>query len=188
MSREEFKRDLNDNMDALFRHTTDVQGYRSPCFSLGEHETWAWDEMSRAGLKYSSSILPASGMYYGWPSFGQEPAEVASGFWEIPMTLADSKFFRYPFAGGIYLRMLPKWLISTFANSISAKGSPVLSYVHPYDVDFEESEFPMNRNALYNKFLFVGRRSTLGKLRLLCQDLDTVTHSQFVRTLKGAAS
>ena len=185
MSREEFKRDLNDNMDALFRHTTDVQGYRSPCFSLGEHETWAWDEMSRAGLTYSSSVLPANGMYYGWPSFGREPAEVTSGFWEIPMTLADSKFFRYPFAGGIYLRMLPASLISRFAKTISAKGHPVLSYVHPYDVDFEEAEFPMNRNALFNKFLFAGRRSTLAKLQLLCRDLDCVTHYQFVRALIG---
>ena len=183
MSREEFKRDLNDNMDALFRHTNDVQGYRSPCFSLGENEVWAWDLMSRAGLTYSSSVLPANGMYYGWPSFGQEPAEVTSGFWEIPMTLADSNLFRYPFAGGIYLRMLPAWLISRFAKSVSAKGRPVLSYVHPYDVDFEEPEFRMNRNPLFNKFLFAGRRTTLAKLQLIGRDLDCVTHSRFLRSL-----
>ena len=188
MNRDEFRRDLRDNLDALSQFTNRIYGYRSPCYSLGKEQSWAWEELNSAGLKYSSSILPANGLYFGWKEFGMAPRRVIEDFWEIPISVSQSPMFSYPFAGGLYLRLLPKYFIKRFAKRLAEENLPIVSYLHPYDIDSDEQEFPMNPNKFYNKFLFIGRGSSLKKISALLQMYPSMTYFDYRKSLNMGSS
>ena len=63
-----------------------VNGYRAPSFSMGPGNPWAFDELVRAGYRYSSSVYPIRHDHYGTPDAPRFAYEVRAGLLEIPIT------------------------------------------------------------------------------------------------------
>jgi polysaccharide deacetylase family protein (PEP-CTERM system associated) len=178
-----FADDLGRNLEALYRAgATSVIGYRAPIFSLTEHTAWAYALLEKAGIRYSSSVLPAKNPLYGWPGFGDEPKKM-DGVWELPMTTASLGFGRVPIAGGTYLRLLPTWLARAFCS----RREVVLGYAHPYDVDVEQERFMhpgLRDNPWMNRLMYVGRRTFLPKVDvLLAEGARMVPYGLYVQEL-----
>lgn len=162
-----FRKDLEENLQALARAGVgQPHGYRAPTFSLIRETCWAYPILHEYGINYSSSVLPAGNPLYGWPGFGREP-RVISGVTEIPVTLSESPFLRVPYAGGIYLRVLPALLTRFWCRQSLKKNVAVVSYLHPYDIDDAQERFMhpgINCNRFFNWLMYLNRRTVLAKL------------------------
>jgi len=162
-----FRKDLEDNLEALAKAGADQpRGYRAPTFSLTSETQWAYSILREYGIIYSSSVLPASNPLYGWPDFGFTP-RVISGVTEIPVTVSEFPLLRVPFAGGIYLRVIPSFLTRIWCRQNLKKNMPVVSYLHPYDIDHNQERFMhpgINGNRIYNWLMYVNRKTVLAKL------------------------
>ena len=89
-SPEEFKADLLKNMENLSNAgATNIIGYRAPIYSITPKTPWAFDILWEAGIKYSSSVLPAKNPFYGWEGFGEQAQKMKNGLWEIPVSVRE---------------------------------------------------------------------------------------------------
>ena len=120
----------------------EITGYRAPSFSITSRSIWAFDVLADLGFRYDSSVFPIKHDVYGFPAAPRTPFRIdtASGpMIEFPMTT-----FRLgagpnlPVAGGGYLRMLPYWYTKTGVERAWREGLPVISYIHPWEVDPEQ--------------------------------------------------
>ncbi len=156
--------DVGRNIEALLRAgARQIEGFRAPIFSLTADTPWAHGVLAAAGLRYSSSVLPARNPLFGWPGFGTKPRQI-DGIWEIPMSTARVGLGHLPFAGGTYMRLLPGAYVRHLFKQ--AQG-PVLGYLHPYDIDTEQERFMhpgLGGSRLMNTLMYVGRQSLLAKL------------------------
>ena len=119
-----------------------IHGYRAPSFSIVSRSTWALDILAELGFQYDSSVFPVKHDVYGFPGAPRGPFNVETPFgpiMEFPMAT-----FRYqigpnlPVAGGGYLRMLPFWYTKAGVTRAWREGLPVVSYVHPWELDPEQ--------------------------------------------------
>ena len=167
LGKDGFRKDLEDNLEALIKAgAKNLQGYRAPTFSLTSKTQWAYSILREYGILYSSSVLPANNPLYGWPSFGLAP-RLISGVTEIPVTVSKSPLLHVPFAGGIYLRVIPSFLIRFWCRQSLKNNVPIVSYLHPYDIDHAQERFmhpAINGNHIYNWLMFVNRKTVLAKL------------------------
>ena len=114
-----------------------VTGFRAPTFSLVPDTVWVTDVLAETGFTYSSSVLPARNPLHGWPGASRVPFRWDSGVVELPCPVASIGSHANPYLGGIYLRLLPWWLID-FGLRRSAAGEVLWLYCHPYDFDPDE--------------------------------------------------
>lgn len=166
--------DLERNLAALERAGAGrVRGFRAPIFSLTEATDWAYDVLAELGFSYSSSVLPQASPMYGWPGFGRGCRRMASGLWEIPVSLTHVLVRDVPFAGGVYFRLLPSRLTRAAFRTHRVASEPVVGYFHPYDVDTEQ-EYLMHAelgdNPLLNALMYVGRGRVFPRLDRLIAD------------------
>ncbi len=119
-----------------------IHGYRAPSFSITSRSAWALDVLAELGFRYDSSVFPVTHDVYGMPGAPRGPfcVETPCGpIAEFPMAT-----FRYrvgpnfPVAGGGYLRMLPDWYTKTGVTRAWREGLPVVSYIHPWELDPEQ--------------------------------------------------
>ena len=143
-----------------------VQGFRAPLLSLTSERQWAYEVLSEAGFRYSSSVLPAPNPLYGWPGFGEAIRQV-SGVWEIPITLSHLPFgIQLPLYCGTYFRVLP-WSLIRLKLKRDREKPFITSYFHPYDIDFKQRwtmHYNANNNILHNALLFMRRKSLLRRM------------------------
>jgi hypothetical protein len=77
-----------------------------------------------------------------------------------------------PFAGGVYLRVLPFPLIRWLFDREAREGRPVVSYCHPYDIDTEQEHFMhpgLGGNRVLNSLMYRNRKAVLPRLEQLAQ-------------------
>jgi polysaccharide deacetylase family protein (PEP-CTERM system associated) len=114
----------------------EVHGYRAPSFSVGRANTWAFDCMSEAGYKYSSSIYPIRHDHYGVPDAPRFAHEIRPGLLEVPVATIRMLSKNLPAGGGGYFRLLPyaisRWSIRRI-NTVDRK--PAMFYFHPWELD-----------------------------------------------------
>lgn len=134
----------------------DVRGYRAPFFSMSRETSWAYEVLAEQGFAYSSSILPARNPIGGWAGFGRGPRPIGKVL-ELPVTLHP--LLRLPL-GGVYLRALP-WAVLAPAFQ---RVDPVLSYVHPYDLDQSRAHPGFARFSPYGIVMRMGRAKLLSRL------------------------
>ncbi|HBT97737.1 MAG TPA: polysaccharide deacetylase [Desulfobulbaceae bacterium] len=184
-SRRQFIADIKRNKETVENICgQQVFGYRAPTFSLTEQTMWAHELLSEAGFTYSSSVLPAKNILYGWENFGEKCRRMASGIWEIPMTLHSLPFFRIPICGGVYLRVFPYWLTRYSVNHSMRTKLPIVSYLHPYDIDQEQERFmhpDLHGNHLLNALMYIGRGSVFKKLAKLKRICEFLPYGHYVR-------
>ena len=119
-----------------------VAGYRAPSFSITTRSAWALDVLAGLGFSYDSSVFPVQHDVYGVPDAPRGPfvVKTASG----PITEFPMATFRFrnspnlPVAGGGYLRIFPYWYTKLGVQRAWKDGLPVVSYIHPWEVDPEQ--------------------------------------------------
>jgi len=185
---EEFTADIKRNLASLCdAGAKDVLGFRAPTFSLTESTQWAYKILRKAGLKYSSSVLPAANPLYGWKEFGEDPKPV-DGILEIPITLHTIPFLRVPMAGGVYFRIIPSMLINYSARQHMRNGTPITTYLHPYDIDTGQERFmhpDLDNKSYLNYLMYVNRSGVFSKLEKLIELCEPTTYKEFYLSVAG---
>lgn len=111
-------------------------GFRAPNFSIDDRCPWALEVLARAGFSYDSSLVSTV------------PRDAASPYDTYRFdgdTIREFPVYRQVLPGGIgvrviggtYLRLLPLPIILRLMKDVSAKGYPLIVYVHPSDLDDE---------------------------------------------------
>ncbi len=115
---------------------TAVSGYRAPSFSIGASNLWAFDELVRAGYRYSSSIYPIKHDHYGMPDSPRFAYRVKESLLEIPITTLRLFKRNLPSSGGGFFRLLPYELSKWMLQRVNAHdGQPAIFYFHPWEID-----------------------------------------------------
>ncbi len=183
-----FRADLERNREALLAAGAEAPvGFRAPTFSLTRRTAWAHEVLAEMGFRYSSSVLPAANPLYGWPGFGQAPRRVAGGLWELPITLHARP--RVPLAGGVYFRVLPWWLIRRSARRCRRAGRPLLTYLHPYDIDTGQERFmhpDIHDNRFYNFLMYYNRAGVFDRLGRLAREFAFCRYRDYLDRLEAA--
>lgn len=184
-SPEEFKKDTEQNLEALAKAgVKNVYGYRAPVFSLIEKTKWAYPILKSLGITYSSSVLPAKNPLFGWPGFGEKPKYV-DGLLEIPMSIQNMGIRAIPIGGGVYFRMLPKWVLKILFNNYYKTHKSIIGYFHPYDIDDKQEKFMhpgINESKIYNYLMYYNRTSVFDKLEsLISSGLKMTTHIDYIQ-------
>jgi len=113
-----------------------VTGYRAPSFSIGTANLWAFDCLSRAGYRYSSSIYPIRHDHYGMPDAPRFAYRVKPELIEVPITTLRVFKCNLPSSGGGYFRLLPypvsRWMIKRL-HEIDQQAA--IFYCHPWEFD-----------------------------------------------------
>ncbi|MEI8201956.1 MAG: polysaccharide deacetylase family protein [Bacteroidota bacterium] len=184
---ESFYRDVSECKEILLKAgASDVIGYRAPRFSLTSQTQWAYAQLAKAGFSYSSSVLPAKNPLYGWEGFGINIMK-RDEILEIPISIfPEQARFSLPFAGGVYFRALPFWMIQYFFKKHFQKQNFCTGYFHPYDIDdqVEHFRFPEIKNALFHLLLYYNRSNTLHRLeKILNNDYRCCTYAEYISSL-----
>ena len=116
-----------------------VRGYRAPSFSIGTGNLWAFETLSRAGYRYSSSIYPIKHDHYGMPESPRFAYRVGDGLLEIPVTTLRLMNRNLPSSGGGYFRLLPypvsRWMLRRVNRQ---DRESAIFYFHPWEIDVDQ--------------------------------------------------
>ena len=168
-SKTEFKEDLLVNRKKLLENGAEkIVGYRAPTFSLTQQTSWVYEILSELNFTYSSSVLPEHNPLFGWKDFGHQPKKMNRTIWELPMNINKYVYPKTPFAGGVYFRVLPFYIIKKNFEHYFSRNMVVNSYFHPYDVDTEQENFmhpEIHNNLFYNTLMYYNRKNVFHRLR-----------------------
>lgn len=187
-----FKTDLDQSIQALeSAGIREMKGFRAPTFSLTEKTAWAFEILEKRGFTYSSSVLPAKNPLFGWAEFGPSARRVG-GILELPMSVEKFGPLTLPFAGGVYFRTLPEFLIRRAFRARARAGEPALGYFHPYDIDTDQERFMhpgIHESRFYNWLMYYNRKEVFPRLSRLVRDfgLRIMTYREYVKTLEAGA-
>lgn len=145
-------------------------GHRAPYFSINYRSLWALDLLAERGFCYDSSFFPARSTLYGCPEAPRFPHRLGrnQSMVEFPVSTVRLLGVNWPIAGGIYLRVLPYWFIKWGIRRLNRAGQPAIMYLHPYDLDTEQSVPVATPREWFVRHY--NRRRLLGKLRRLLRD------------------
>jgi polysaccharide deacetylase family protein (PEP-CTERM system associated) len=116
-----------------------IQGYRAPSFSIGKGNLWAFDCLSRAGYRYSSSVYPIQHDHYGMPDSPRFAHTIRPGLLEIPVSTVRLFEKNLPSSGGGYFRLLPYAVSRWMLNRVNvADREPGIFYFHPWEIDADQ--------------------------------------------------
>ncbi len=177
MTREEFREDLRNNLEAI-KNACGVlpSGYRAPCFSITKQTTWFWEELAAYGLNFDSSVFPISNPLYGLADAPRMPhiiSTVSGPVQEFPVSTVRLLGVNLPFSGGFYFRALPYRLIKELTLNLNKDGTPVVFYFHPWEFDPDQPVSPTT--TLRERLSHYGRlRATRPKFLKLLKDFKFV--------------
>jgi polysaccharide deacetylase family protein (PEP-CTERM system associated) len=163
-SPEEFRSDLRRSLDILGGQASGpIRGFRAAYWSITERSTWALDVVADEGLDYDSSIYPTRTHLYGIPSAPRSPFRVRTAggreLLEFPPSVLRFPLWRVPFAGGLWMRLLPYRFVRWGMRRFRRGGWPALVYIHPPEFDPEKPRLPM---SLFGRTLHYAGLGTLG--------------------------
>ena len=189
MTPDEFKTDLSNNIESLTKAGANkIKGFRAPYFSLTKDCTWAYKTLKEFGFTYSSSVYPAKNPFYGWEEFGKQITTMEDSITEIPMTVKSFGPIKAAYAGGVYFRVLPKFLIINSFKNHYKTNTPLLGYFHPYDIDVNQEKFmhpEINDSKFYNWLMNYNRKDVFNRLEnIISQGFTITTYSDFIKNNK----
>ncbi len=201
LSDEMIEQELYETQSTLSNLTSSpVVGFRAPCFSITNKNIHVLQILTKLGFEYDSSIVPANMLRYGIENFSTQDEvyllQNESSIVEFPITIYKSSMFNFPIAGGGYMRLLPKFLISYFFNKIASQNKNVNLYCHPYEFDKKAvclKDFfvlPGNGNSSFYECLFsfirfnLFRGSITNKFKLLFSKYNFVTFKERANYVK----
>lgn len=137
-----------------------IYGYRAPTYSIVDASLWALDVLVELGFTYDSSIYPIRHDRYGMPGAPRAPFRIrtASGsLIEYPLTTFRFAGHRFPVGGGGYLRLLPTWYTSMGIKRAHNDGLPIITYIHPWEIDPEQPRLPIKFSSTLRHYLNLSR-------------------------------
>jgi polysaccharide deacetylase family protein (PEP-CTERM system associated) len=172
MTPERFRDETARAQDAIAAATgREVTAYRAAYFSITRRSFWALEELARLGFRYDSSIFPVQNWRYGIADFGTAPQRLdtpAGPIAELPMSVREVLRWRLPVSGGAYFRIYPYALTRANFAASERTGTPVVFYLHPWELDPGHPRVPFYWKARLTHY--VNLRSTVPKLRHLLQE------------------
>jgi polysaccharide deacetylase family protein (PEP-CTERM system associated) len=150
-----------------------VQGYRAASFSIGDKNTWAWDELAAAGYRYSSSVVPIHHDHYGMPDAPRFAFSVAgNSLLEIPVSTLPLAGRNINCGGGGWFRLYPyafsRWALQRINER---EGRPGLFYFHPWEIDPQQPrQEGLSRKTRFRHYLNLER--TQKRLEQLLDDFS----------------
>ena len=186
MTPNEFKADVSSNMESLIKAGAGkINGFRAPYFSLTKDCSWAYKILKEIGFTYSSSVYPAKNPFYGWEEFGSNIKTMENSIIEIPMTVKSFGPIKAAYAGGVYFRVLPKFLIYNSFKNHHKTNTPLLGYFHPYDIDFNQEKFmhpEINESKFYNWLMNYNRKDVFNRLdTIISKGFIITTYSNYIK-------
>lgn len=173
LSRQALAEDVRKSIDLIQAATGErVYGYRAPDFSVNASTLWALEVLAENGIKYDSSIFPIYNPGYGIPEWYRFPHRIKLNseheIIEFPISTLRAFGLNFPFIGGGYSRLFPIWFTKLGARKINYSERPVITYVHPYEVDTAEiADYKEEILGLTRLSQGFNRRMTRAKLRNL---------------------
>ncbi|WP_297905644.1 polysaccharide deacetylase family protein [uncultured Parabacteroides sp.] len=134
-------KEFKDDVECSIKLLEDISGkkveaFRAPGFSITEKVPWAFEVLAECGIKYDSSIFPASHAHGGMPSYPTGlPSVIKKGDMDIkefPITFKTIGGKHIVFSGGGYFRFFPYFMISQWTKEYE---DYLISYIHPRDLD-----------------------------------------------------
>lgn len=135
MSPEQLKKDTHDAISAL----EDVCGkkvvsYRSPAFSIGQNNKWAFEILAEEGIERDASIFPAQRDFGGFASFPTDnPTKISYNgvvLKEFPICLTKLMGKEIAYSGGGYFRFFP----FNFIQNRIDESQYIMTYFHIGDL------------------------------------------------------
>lgn len=118
-----------------------IESYRAPAFSVGPHNCWAFEVLSRCGITRDSSVYPSTHAVGGFPDFGAlEPSKVIYGATEMkefPIAMTQIMGRKMAYSGGGYFRIFPLFYI----RYVMSHSPYAISYLHLTDLVPEKKAF-----------------------------------------------
>jgi polysaccharide deacetylase family protein (PEP-CTERM system associated) len=160
-----------------------MKGFRAPCFSIDNRNTWALKVLLDFGYRYDASIFPLRiNPLYGVSGAPTRPYRISfedvrkedpqSPLMEFPLCPLMIGRLKIPISGGFYLRALPLPFLYWGLRRIN-RTQPFLVYFHPWE-GYEET--PRFKLPLYNRVIsYYGISSALKKFEFLLK------HFKFAR-------
>lgn len=183
MSPQEFKEDL------LYSKRTiediigqEVNFYRAPSWSISRDSLWALEILEEEGFICDSSLqpfkTPLSGIN-GVPSTPYYP--IVNGrklkLLEFPPPLIKEGILKLPFAGGLYLRILPYPIIRLALKYVN-RGTPGLIYSHPWETDVNQPRLPVS--PLIRLTHYHNLSTTVPKLKKLLEQFTFISLEKLI--------
>lgn len=185
MSSEEFLRDFLKSKDVLEDITgEELSYYRAPAWSVSHRNLWALELLDQEGIVCDSSMQPIKTPLSGDRQSPVEPFHpIVNGrqlsLVEFPSTVWTKGCIRLPFAGGLFLRMMPKGFITKALAQVNQKR-PGMVYVHPWEIDCRQPRISKPYYVAVTHYGNLG--STIPKLKMLLEGFEFVTMKEFLES------
>lgn len=159
---ERFRQDIR-RAKAILEDLTgkEIRGYRGPGFSITRNNPWAFDIIADEGFKYDSTVYPGNHGHGGLTGLPRKPfILLTSGgqmLEEYPITLVTIGGYRTAFSGGGYFRLFPFVFISQCIRWLNLHEIPVMSYLHPRDLDAETPRLRMSWKRSFKCYVNLSR-------------------------------
>ena len=120
-----------------------VIGYRAPSFSISSGNLWAFDCLTEAGYRYSSSVYPIQHDHYGMPDAPRFAYAANPSLIELPVTTVSVLGKNLPASGGGYFRLFPFALSRWMMNRVNERDAQSgIFYFHPWEIDVDQPRVP----------------------------------------------
>ncbi len=181
-SKKEFEEDLKKSIFYIENSCKcRVNSYRAPIWSYKKENVWFWDVLKKHGIFFDSSIYPTSKLFFGNPKAKRFAYKREVGIWEIPPSTFRFLGFNFPFAGGIYFRFLPFWLIKLLIKRISNKNNqPIVMYFHPWELDSNLLRVKQI-SSFYKFILYYNTHRSMDKLKRLLKEYDFTSIDMYLK-------
>ena len=157
MTRQEFFEDALKSKHILEDLTgKPVHGYRASGFSVTDKTSYVFEELIRAGYRYSSSVFPGHRGHGGLRTNQLAPFYIShesTSFIEFPISVTKVLGKQLCFFGGGYLRLFPYFLIKKMALKVLEENRPVVFYIHPREIDPDHPRLPMNLKRRFKSYV-----------------------------------
>lgn len=159
-----------------------VTAYRAPSWSMEPKTYFTLEVLEELGFLVDSSFQP-----FRTPLSGVSGSPLAPFYpivnghslnlLEFPSCVSNLGGIRFPFSGGLYLRILPSGVMQKLARHTGGTR-PVMTYVHPWEVDPEQPN--ISPSALIRFTHYYNLKGTSGKIRSLLRTFETSTLSAMI--------
>jgi len=188
MSADDFRRDTERALTALrAAGVHEVAGYRSPSFSMTPPVHHFLAILRELGFRYDCSLFPIRHPRYGQPEAPRHAFRLAAvdgdgdpeaALVVVPMTTWRWLGTNWPFAGGGYLRLLPRGAYAWLRRRALAQGVPNIVYLHPWELDDYRPAVGQSR---WNRWRSQGgQKSVLRKLETILEQGEFSTLGAYV--------
>jgi polysaccharide deacetylase family protein (PEP-CTERM system associated) len=163
-----------------------IELFRAPSWSISRDNLWALQILSEEGFVCDSSLQPFATPLSGVNDVPCEPfIPVINGeklnLIEFPVPILKLGKIPVPFAGGLYLRMMPLRYILYGLRQIN-KGNPGMIYFHPWELDLDQPVLKVSPHIRFTHYYNL--KSTQQKLQKIFVCNEFAPLGEIIKNIK----